>query len=118
MLFFLSTEIHPSDTSDPFYLPTHLNMSNTNLIMITTNLIIILKQLWRNKKMAAFAWSPLRALMKKAGAEIVSRAAVDKLMDYLEEYAKELTGCALDIAKHSGRKKVTQADMKIAIGLV
>jgi len=39
--------------------------------------------------MAAFAWSPLRALMKKAGAEIVSRAAVDKLMDYLEEYAKQ-----------------------------
>jgi len=82
--------------------------------------------------MAAFAWSPLRALMKKAGAEmsplralmkkagaeIVSRAAVDKLMDYLEEYAKTLTGCALDIAKHSGRKKVTQFDMKIAISLI
>ena len=31
--------------------------------------------------MAAFAWSPLRALMKKAGAEIVSRAAVDKLIN-------------------------------------
>jgi histone H3/H4 len=56
--------------------------------------------------------------MKKAGAEIVSRAAVDKLMDYLEEYAKELTGCALSIAKHSGRKKVTQGDMKIAINLI
>lgn len=56
--------------------------------------------------------------MKKAGAEIVSRAAVDKLMDYLEEYAKELTGAALDIAKHSGRKKVTQSDMKIAIDMV
>ena len=78
--------------------------------------------------MAAFAWSPLRALMKKAGAEIVSRAAVDKLMDHLEEYAKSLTGCALDIAKHSGRKKVTNGDiyyhfgnehkMKIAIGLI
>ena len=26
--------------------------------------------------------------------------------------------CALDIAKHSGRKKVTQTDMKIAIGLI
>jgi len=68
--------------------------------------------------MAAFAWSPLRSLMKKAGAEIVSRAAVDKLMDYLEEYAKELTTCALDIAKHSGRKKVTQSDMKLAIGMM
>ena len=68
--------------------------------------------------MAAFAWSPLRALMKKAGAEIVSRAAVDKLMDWLEEYAKSLTACALDIAKHAGRKKVTQGDMKIAIEMI
>ncbi|GAG00488.1 unnamed protein product [marine sediment metagenome] len=68
--------------------------------------------------MAAFAWSPLRALMKKAGAEIVSRAAVDKLMEYLEEYAKTLTGCALDIAKHSRRKKVTNGDMRLAIGMV
>ncbi len=68
--------------------------------------------------MAAFAWSPLRALMKKAGAEIVSRAAVDKLMDWLEEYAKQLTVCALDIAKHSGRKKVTQGDMRIAISMI
>ncbi|MGV9171436.1 MAG: histone [Promethearchaeia archaeon] len=68
--------------------------------------------------MGAFAWSPLRSLMKKAGADIVSRAAVDKLMDYLEEYAKDLTNCALDIAKHSGRKKVTADDMKIAIDLI
>jgi len=79
--------------------------------------------------MAAFAWSPLRALMKKAGAEIVSRAAVDKLMDYLEEYAKSLTvwfrvsrrtrrGCALDIAKHSGRKKVTAADISLSLSMM
>jgi histone H3/H4 len=56
--------------------------------------------------------------MKDAGAEIVARDAVDKLMDYLEGYAKQLTDCALDIAKHSGRKKVTEDDMKIAIDLV
>ena len=68
--------------------------------------------------MGAFAWSPLRQLMKDAGAEIVARDAVDKLMDYLEGYAKELTDCALDIAKHSGRKKVTEDDMKIAIDLI
>ena len=68
--------------------------------------------------MAAFAWSPLRALMKKAGAEIVSRAAVDKLMDYLEEYAKSLTGCALDIAKHSRRKKVTANDILLSTSII
>jgi len=39
-------------------------------------------------------------------------------MDWLEEYAKTLTGCALDIAKHSGRKKVTNGDMRIAITMV
>ena len=71
-----------------------------------------------NEHPGAFAWSPLRSLMKRAGAEIVSRAAVDKLMDYLEEYAKELTTCALEIVKHSGRKKITQQDMKLAIDLI
>ena len=71
---------------------------------------------WKHK--GAFAWSPIRALMKNSGAEILSRAALNKLMDYLEEYAKELTSCALDVAKHSGRKKITQDDMKIAINLI
>ncbi|MCK4282541.1 MAG: NFYB/HAP3 family transcription factor subunit [Candidatus Lokiarchaeota archaeon] len=66
----------------------------------------------------AFAWSPLRSLMKKAGAEIVSRNAVDRLMDYLEERAKSLTACAIDISKHSGRKKITKNDMKIAIEML
>ncbi|MBA7504096.1 hypothetical protein ES706_02721 [subsurface metagenome] len=66
----------------------------------------------------AFAWSPLRSLMKKAGAEIVSRNAVDRLMDYLEERAKALTACAIDISKHSGRKKITKNDMKIAIEML
>ncbi len=66
----------------------------------------------------AFAWSPLRSLMKKAGAEIVSRNAVDKLMDFLEDRAKKLTTCAIDISKHSGRKKITKEDMKLAIGMI
>ncbi len=65
--------------------------------------------------MVVFAWSPLRALMKRSGAEIVSRVAVDKLLDWLEEYAKKLSACSLDIAKHSKRKKVNYDDMKMAI---
>ncbi len=71
-----------------------------------------------NEHPGAFAWSPLRKLMKKAGAEIVSKAAVDKLIEYLEEYAKELTSCALEIAKHTGHKKITQEDIKLAIDLI
>ena len=66
----------------------------------------------------AFAWSPLRALMKKAGAAIVSRKAVDALMDLLEDRAKKLTVCAVDISKHSGRKKITKGDMALAIDMV
>ncbi len=66
----------------------------------------------------AFAWSPLRSLMKKAGAEIVSRNAVDRLMDFLEERAKTLTACAIDISKHSGRKKITNGDMRLAIAMI
>lgn len=68
--------------------------------------------------MASFAWSPLRALMKKAGAEIVARSAVDNLMDYLEEYAKELTEKASELTKHAGRKKITKNDLIIATKLM
>ena len=66
---------------------------------------------WRKKKMAKrkrfFAWSPLRTLMKRAGASIVSRDAVDTLLWYLEERSKKLTAAALNFAKHSKMKKIT-----------
>ena len=64
-----------------------------------------------------FAWSPIRELMKKSGAEIVSRDAVDELISYLEKYAKELTNKALEMSRHSGRKKLTKADMEMALDL-
>ena len=67
------------------------------------------------KKKKTFAWSPLRALMKKAGAQIVSREAVEALLYYLEDRSKKLTGMALKFAKHSKRKKVTSGDMGLAI---
>lgn len=69
------------------------------------------------RKKRVFAWSPLRALMKEAGAEIVSRDAVGTLMDFLEKRAKELTNSAIKLAKHSKRKKVTRKDMELAISL-
>ena len=67
------------------------------------------------KKKKTFAWSPLRALMKKAGAQIVSREAVEALLYYLEDRSKKLTAMALKFAKHSKRKKVTSGDMSLAI---
>jgi histone H3/H4 len=67
------------------------------------------------KKRAIFAWSPLRSLMKTAGAEIVSRDAVDVLLNYLEGRAKMLTERALIFAKHSKRKKISKDDMGLAV---
>ncbi len=67
------------------------------------------------KKRRIFAWSPLRALMKTAGAKIVSREAVEALLYYLEDRSKKLTSMALKFAKHSKRKKITKGDIALAI---
>ena len=69
------------------------------------------------KTMKTFAWSPIRDLMKKSGAEMVSRDAVDELITYLEKFAKALTNKALEMSRHSGRKKMTKADMVMALTL-
>ena len=53
--------------------------------------------------------------MKKAGAEIVSRQAVELLLNYLETRSKKLTEIALVFAKHSKRKKISKGDMALAI---
>jgi histone H3/H4 len=67
------------------------------------------------KKKRSFAWSPLRKLMKRSGANIVARNAVDLLIMDLEEIATELTKKALAFAIHAKRKKITKGDMNLAI---
>jgi histone H3/H4 len=64
-----------------------------------------------------FAWSPIRDLMKKNGAEMVSRDAVDELINYLEKVAKEWTNKALEMSRHANRKKLTKTDMEVALNL-
>ena len=66
----------------------------------------------------AFAWSPIRELMKNNGAEIVARKAVEDLISYLEEVTSQISSKALELAKHSGRKKITANDMKIAMDMI
>ena len=65
-------------------------------------------------KRTAFAWSPVRKLMKKAGATIVSRDAVNYLVQSLEKYSIEMTTKALKFANHSGRKKISKEDIVLA----
>ena len=66
-------------------------------------------------KQHAFAWSPVRALMADAGAEIVAKDAVEVLLDFLEDRATKLTSMALKFTRHANRKKVTAGDMELAI---
>jgi len=53
--------------------------------------------------------------MKKSGANIVARNAVDLLISDLESVAQKLTQKALGFAKHAKRKKITKEDMTLAI---
>ncbi len=64
-----------------------------------------------------FAWSPIRKLMKDNGAEMVAREAVDELIKFLESAAKMITNKALEMTRHSGRKKLTLVDMDLAMKL-
>lgn len=67
------------------------------------------------KKRYPFAWSPLRNLMLKAGAEIVSKDAIITLMNFLEDHVKKVTSMAMTLAKHSKRKKIQQSDIILAL---
>lgn len=58
--------------------------------------------------------SAIERIMKKAGAERVSRKAVEYLEELLEEIGKEITEVALEIARHGKRKTVTEDDLKLA----
>lgn len=67
------------------------------------------------KKKHSFAWSPVRKLMSDAGAEIVSKEAVEVLLTFLEDRSTKLTTMALKFARHANRKKITAGDMELAI---
>ena len=62
-----------------------------------------------------FAWSPLRALMAGQGAKIVSRDAVNYLIDWLENKSIDMTARALTLARHAKRKKINKADIGLVI---
>ncbi len=53
-------------------------------------------------------------LIKLGGAERVSESAALELIEVLEEYAIILSQRAAQLAKHAGRKTVTEKDIKIA----
>jgi len=67
------------------------------------------------KKKHAFAWSPIRRLMKQQGASIVARNAVNQLIEQLEKTAVGLTEQARAFTMHANRKKITKNDLLLSI---
>ena len=64
--------------------------------------------------MAVLPLARVEKLIRKAGAERVSRDASKELGLILEERAVEISAKAVKMAKHAGRKTVTEKDIRLA----
>ncbi|MHA1277579.1 MAG: histone [Promethearchaeota archaeon] len=60
------------------------------------------------------AKAPIRRLMKKEGADLVAAEALDKLINFLESKAADVTKEAIKICKADKRKRVTATDIRKA----
>ena len=59
--------------------------------------------------------APIDRLIRRAGAQKVSREASKVLVEHLEERATEIARKAVVLARHAGRKTVKVEDIKLAI---
>lgn len=66
-------------------------------------------------KKKAFAWSPVRDMMKSVGAQVVARDAVDLMINFLEEKGKAITTDALKLTRHAKRTKLTRDDIDLVL---
>lgn len=61
------------------------------------------------------AIAPIRRIMKREGADLVSLDAVEFLRDTIEQKGKELVRSAVDFAKSDKRKRITKEDIKSVV---
>jgi len=59
--------------------------------------------------------NPVSRLIREAGAERVSEAAVDSLVYHMEKFAEEVAKRAVELARHAKRKTVTKDDIELAV---
>lgn len=64
--------------------------------------------------MAELPIAAVERLLRKSGAERVSPQAAAALRDVLEDAAARIASKAAKLAKHAGRKTVTEEDIKLA----
>lgn len=64
--------------------------------------------------MVKLALAPMEKILKAAGAKRVSLTASKAMAEVIEEIASSIASDAVVFAKHSGRRTVVEADVKLA----
>jgi len=59
--------------------------------------------------------APVTRIVKKAGAERISKDAEEKFVEAVEAYTEKLAAAAIDLAKHADRKTVQADDVELAL---
>lgn len=57
--------------------------------------------------------APIERIIRKAGAERVSRDAVEELREAVEEVGEEVARDAVEMAEHADRKTVKASDVEM-----
>ncbi len=63
--------------------------------------------------MGTFPNAQVKRIIKKGGAKMVSKDAVDTLNQLMEDKAFEMTSLVVELSRHAGRKTVKDADFEL-----